>query len=354
MFFILSDELMVESTHNKYKYVMRAVKIIANSVFESKHLLSGSIKVLTYFKEHFKNDEDLYCLFNFLIQNYYSTSYDFIKRRVEIVINVTKVQRDEEGYEIYQSAIDDYQDTSFCQKAILIGEDLNDCKIYDFILKWYIKENKLNINYAFDHENGGGRNTFKVIYKNINGKKICLSILDTDRKYPKAEIGQTLKKCKGFLRIKNPKAKIIELDLHEIENLLPFDFLDKEKFDGELATKKEKFDLLRKNDPELLKFFDIKNGIKKKDIKNNKEYKDFARKCCKCDESINNFEEYYENLSDEDYVYLPLCRIYKKIENDLEKDYTELNLLEFQKKEWDKLGKNLLEFGCARNQEALN
>lgn len=354
MLFILSDELIVDRTHNKYNNIMRAVKKIATSVFESKHLLSGSIHVLTYFRDYFNTDEDLYCLFNFLVNNYYSTSYDFIKRRVEVVIDITIDKRYENGYEIYQSKIDDYQDTSFCQRTILIGEDLNDCIIYEIILRRYIKEKELNINYQFEFENGGGQNCCKVIEKNIRDKKIFLSILDTDRKYPKADIGSTLKSCKKFFKLNNAKFTIIELDVHEIENLLPFNLMDNEDCDGELKLKKEKFDLLRKNGPELLQFFDIKHGIKKQDIKGDEEYKNFAQKCCECDNSITNFEEYYNNLEDDNYIYLPLCRIFKKIRQQLENDNTQLILLDFQKQEWEKLGKNLLEFGCARNKEALN
>ena len=237
MLFILSDELMVDDSHNMKIAIVRAIKYIATSVFESKHLLSGSLEVLRYFKEEFKTDFDLYSLFNTLENNYYSESFDFIKRRIEIVISISNPRRIENDIEIFQSSIDDFQDTSWCQKAIILGEDFNDCKFFSYILKWFVKENNLNVYYDFEKDNGGGINICNSINNHIKNKKIFLSIIDTDRKYPNSPTGETYNKCRRYLGREKGTFQLIALDVQEIENLMPFNLLDDKSFFGEHAYK---------------------------------------------------------------------------------------------------------------------
>ena len=354
MLFVLSDELMVDSSHSMKIVIVRAIKHIATSVFESKHLLSGSLEVLKYFKEEFKGDFDLYSLFNTLENNYYSTSFDFVKRRTEIVISISNLRRIEGDVEIFQSSINDFQDTLCCQASILLGEDFNDCNFFTYILKWYISKNALNINYNFDTDNGGGVNICRSIDNHIENKRILLSIIDTDRKYPNSPTGDTYNKCRKYLRKEKGSFKLIALDVQEIENLMPFNLLDNKSFSGEHASKKEKFDYLRSRNPNLLQYFDIKKGIRKKDTENDSSYKEFAKQCCDCNPDINDFDIYYNNLCDSDYVYPPLSRIFNLIEEDLKNSSENFVLLNFQEREWNKIGEKLLEFGCARNKEALN
>lgn len=355
MLFILSDDLMVDSSHNLYSSIIRAVKYIAISVFESKHLLSGSLDVLKYYKNIFKNDGDLYCLFNNLVNNYYTTSYDFITRRLELVINCSNIYREENGFEIFQISIDEFQDTSFCQKTIILGEDLNDSTFFSVIINWYIKKSNLNIHCEYDRDGGGGVNTREKINEHLRNKKILISIIDTDRKYPNGPEGDTYRKCRNLLQCKKPTFLLIALDVQEMENLMPFNLLDNQTYHGEHAYKKSKFDLIRTNNPNLLQYFDIKKGILKADTDNDERYKEFARLCCLCDSDITDFEEYYNRLSgDKVCVYPPLSRIFNIIENDLKGNPENFILLDFQEREWHRIGQNLLNFTCARNKEALN
>lgn len=354
MLFILSDELIVESSHPKKNDIMRAIKYIATSVFESKHLLSGSLDVLGFFKREFRGDLDLYSLFNTIENNYYSTSFDFIKRRVEVVIDIVSTQRIEGDFEIFQCSIDEFQDTSWCQKTILLCEDFNDCNFFSYILRWYVLKNNYHINCEFELDNGGGINICKSIRNHLRNKKILLSIIDTDRKYPAAKTGETYNNCKGFLSSINGKFHLITLDVQEIENLMPFNLLDDKTFHAEHLTKKEKFDMLRNNNPSLLQYFDIKKGIKKEDTEKDPDYKNFARECCACVQDLGDFDEYYNSLERKSFVYPPLSRIFNLIEDDLKKCSQEFILLDFQEREWNKIGEKLLEFTCARNKEALN
>ncbi len=306
MLFILSDELIVENSHPKKNDIMRAVKYIATSVFESKHLLSGSLRVLRFFKEEFRTDLDLYSLFNTIENNYYSTSFDFIKRRVEVVIDIVTINRIEDGFEIFQCSIDEFQDTSWCQKTILLCEDFNDCNFFSYILKWYILRNNYNIHCEFEPDGGGGINICRSIKNHLKNKKILLSIIDTDRKYPTSKTGETYNKCRGFLSLTRGKFQIIALDVQEIENLMPFNLLDNKIFFDEHLTKKKKFDMLRNNNPSLLQYFDIKKGIKKEDTEKDPDYKDFARLCCACIPDLGDFDEYYDSLDSKSLVYPPL------------------------------------------------
>lgn len=354
MLFILSDELMLDNSDSMKIPVVRAIKHIATSVFESKHLLSGSLQVLRYFKDEFQKDSDLYNLFNALENNYYSTSFDFIKRRIEIVISISIPSRIDDGVNIIQCSVNEFQDASWCQKSIILGEDFNDCNFFTYILKWYLRENGFNITYDFDKDNGGGVNICRSISNHINNKKIFLSIIDTDRKFPNSPTGDTYRKCKQYLGKVRGNFELIALDVQEIENLMPFNLLDNKSFNGEHAQKKRKFDFLRFNNPSLLQYFDIKKGIKKEDTENNSFYKAFAKQCCDCNPDILDFDSYYNALPNNEHVYPPFSRIFNLIENDLKDGLEDFVLLEFQEREWNRLGQKLLEFGCARNKEALN
>ncbi|WP_321425060.1 hypothetical protein [uncultured Bacteroides sp.] len=353
MLFILSDELLATESTVKER-INRAIKHIATAVFESKHLLFGSIDVLKHFKKVFRLDADLYNLFNALENNYYTTPIDFITRRIEIVINVITLKRVEENIEIFQASIDEFQESSTCQRTILLGEDLNDCFFYEHVLKWFVENQTFNVNCVFEKDNGGGVNTAKSIKNHLYNKKILLSIIDTDRKYPNSKTGETYDKCAKYINKEKGKFKLLVLNVQEIENLMPFNFLEGKAYFGEHAYKKDKFDLLRQTNPSLLKFFDIKKGIKKGITEEDPQYKEFARRCCACDPNITDFDTYYDSINNDEYVYPPFSRILNIIENDLKERINDIDLLDFQESEWHRIGKNLVNFTCARNNEALN
>ncbi len=354
MLFVLSNELLTASSDVQKTKVERAVKYIATAVFESKHLLSGSLEVLGYFKEIFCADSDLYSLFSTLENNFYSTSFDFITRKVEMVIDVSIPKRIEEDIEIFQVSVDDFQDSARCQKTIVLGEDFNDCNFFNYILNWYLKRLNFNIHCEFDKDNGGGVNIQKSINNHLKNNKILFSIIDTDRRYPNGPVGKTYEECKKYINKEKGIFKLIALDVQEIENLMPFNFLDNKVYSGEHAAKKVKFDLLRLHNPNLLQYFDIKKGIKKEKAEEDILYKNFAKECCNCDSEIVDFEVHYGQIANGDYVYPPFSRILNLIEEDLKQKIDCVDLLDFQEQNWIKIAQNMINFTCARNKEALN
>jgi hypothetical protein len=278
MLFIISDELVVDDVVDAALYISirRAIKHIATAVFESKHLLFGSMKVLSHFERVFQDDQDLHKLFHSILLNFYTTNLDFIKRRIEIVLDVVASYRIESNIEYFQIPIINLQDSSNCQKTLILGEDFSDCDFYEVVLNWFVKKN-VPVNIAFEKDNGGGSTLINTIKNHLSRNKICLALVDTDRKYPSGPTGATYNDCKFLEGKKIGLFKLIVLDVQEIENLVPFNFLDNKTYSSDYLFKKQKFDLIRENGPELLPFFDIKDGIVKQKIGDDDDYLEYAK-----------------------------------------------------------------------------
>lgn len=107
----------------------------------------------------------------------------------------------------------------------LIAEDRNDCWFYEAIAKKHIKNTGTLINIISDRVDGGGSR----IYGNIEGKlsqeKICLIIVDSDKKHPNSQEGETVRNAYNtynkHVRKREYISRFIKLQVKEIENLIP-------------------------------------------------------------------------------------------------------------------------------------
>ena len=148
----------------------------------------------------------------------------------------------------------------------IIFEELNDSSIYEIISRWYLKEfispGFINRNYRSIH-GGGGRT--HVVYTDAQNRnnQFCLCITDSDKKFPTDDFGQTSKD----VRLSEQEDKVLsyhmDLDFHEVENLVPLSFLvDKCKTKPSQDIAK----LIKSADanghPEAKLFWDYKKGFK--------------------------------------------------------------------------------------------
>lgn len=364
MLFYLTDSLIVNKEDPHYFTIKKCIRNLALSVVESKHLLSGSYPVIEFFEQMFSpNNDEISILFQKMKQDFVLWGIPSCLSYYVEVVNADPLGIRTVGHcSVGQVSFERFSDTYSCQSCGLVGEDRRDTKFYDYITKWYLKEwKKSNLKYNFDGLRGGGDNTEDEIRTQQKKGRVCIGIVDTDKKYPTDNI-KPESTCGKCLRIGNSElCKIIVLNVHEIENIIPLNFINLLEWEDGAKVNKLHFDELcyRAKSEYILPFFDFKKGIHKKDILDNPVYFSFAKECYVQNHYINqsfDFESYVSNLNDGDWVYRPLksallkpiCEVILK-RNDLVPE-----LMEFQQTEWLKIGENIVNFACARTREAIH
>lgn len=153
----------------------------------------------------------------------------------------------------------------------IIFEELNDSSIYEIISRWYLKEHItpgfINRDYRAIH-GGGGRT--HVVYTDAQNRnnQFCLCITDSDKKFPTDIFGQTSTDVRAADQPNKVLSYHLDLDFHEIENLVPLTFLKKTcktKPSQDLAN------LIKSTEtngtPEAKLFWDYKKGFKLSTLK---------------------------------------------------------------------------------------
>lgn len=357
---------MVKSNSDKYVEIYKAIHRIASQVADSNHAMSGDYEAISYFRKIFKGDLILGELFNDIYQNFSTRGIPSeLTFYIEVVID-NPTSRKEGNVYICQKKYLEYSTIDSLIKTRVICEDLYDAEFYKHILKWYISNKKSKLKYSFHSQGGGGRNIARTIEEELKKKHITICIVDTDKKYANyiPEKDSAYCKCKHIGK-DIEYYKFLPLDVHEIENLIPLNYIDvaflnytEEKINDK--KNKEAFDFLRKDAENILPYFDYKNGIKKNDeLLNNQEYMTFAKLCyAQNSKMLKDFDTHLQELPKKGQVYPPLIGGTGTIKMTL-KLISNSNcpvpiLLEYQKNNWNKIGQNMLNWCVAKNKEAIH
>lgn len=166
---------------------------------------------------------------------------------------------------IQEGAVKDFTSSPF-----MLAENEEDIEFYKLVGKYYAKTSGLgNLNINFENRNGGGSTISAVLQHIISEKnRMCLCIVDSDRKYEKDTSGDTMNKVKNVCQgVVQDYFEVLLLEAHEIENIIPFGVL--EKVITEKALEKQGLEFLKYllqcdntvNSPIFC--FDLKKGILK-------------------------------------------------------------------------------------------
>lgn len=369
MLFYLTDTLIVEDTDLRYNDIRTAVYLLAVQAAAGNHAVIGDINAITYFRKVFENDFMVGQFFNNVYQNIaFEVVPSFITYYVEVVLEAPHT-RTEEGKTIAQVKYTRMIPFDATNKTSLVCEFLYDAEFYAFVLKWYINQLHLNIHYAFNEIDGGGTNTHLNIEKELKADHITISILDTDCRFPGAQIDpeSTYGKCIG-IGSGNVLYKMLPLVVHEVENLVPLNYIDQEfsnwtKNDVEYARKKKAFDYLKKDAEHILPYYDYKKGIKNnEEYRKSQELQDFARRCYALnDEKVAaqpNFDQFVNSLQNKANIYTELiggtgtiCMTLQAIRKG---NAPEPLLFDFQRANWVSIGQEMLNWCIARKPEAIH
>lgn len=357
MLFYLTKSLMVDKGDPEYPRVFEAVKYIASAAYQGKHLVLADYDALVHFRSWFEYDPALGALFSRLIEDYSISSIpSFLGYYIEVVKKLTPVKRDRR---VGQMEYTVFLDSDCASQCSLIGENDYDCKFYRHILQWYLNEHypNITIRVLYTDVNGSGGDTPSAIKKEIEKRHVSVCIVDVDVKYPgdMPKKDSTCIKCRAVNQIQ-PFYEYLELDVHEIENLIPYNYLCHiDRWDGGAKTKKEAFDRIC-DKPEIMRYFDIKEGVSRSERAAGGYY-DFGRLCYNSNPDFVLEQTYEEKYSSGDKTIYPGLSDKALKKTLLWLDRRTVNeppvLLDFQRENWEKIGALLLDFGIARNREVV-
>jgi hypothetical protein len=192
-----------------------------------------------------------------------------------------------------------FLDPEFISTTILLGEHLNDAKLYYSFSKIYLSNFKdydgLKLNIKPDH--GGGSTTIDKFRSLREDKKICFCILDSDRKFPE-DLEQDTSKAftKEDRQIKN-LSKAIVIDAHEIESIIPINILQdmiiNKRYGDDAIDKLDRIKFIKNH----RRYLDHKKGLTLKsaiNYRNNKQSEHWYNVFGKLDE-IKKMDCYIES-----------------------------------------------------------
>ena len=237
MLFELTDELTNYSLDEE-SLVLNCITNILIGYYEGNHLLIANDPVFNAFKDIVTEDRAKRAIR--YLENHSSYEYD-VDWKVKVVLD----NADPNKHEIDLSF---FERTSTIQPTKLIGEHLNDAFFYYYIMCSMINIKDIVENTAYIPDLGGGSSSVdKINYLYKRNDSFNLGIFDSDKKYPED-------KNKERLAIKISGIDII--NVLEVENLIPLTFVIKLHND-----KKNLLQQINRNCPELLDYYDFKDGL---------------------------------------------------------------------------------------------
>lgn len=148
-----------------------------------------------------------------------------LKCRLEVVADTGICQVEEQsGCRVMKVSATYLRDFSMVDEAVFLCENLVDTKFYRQVAKAYLFWSRLGrLVLRPDPRGGGGQNTADE-YESIRERRnrLCLCVLDSDRRVPCDGIGQTARAAKHVDEDGcQPLCELVILDVREAENLIP-------------------------------------------------------------------------------------------------------------------------------------
>ena len=251
-----------------------------DSIFKShkkrRHYVYGTKRFFDFMSNYSDVPSNIreYCQAFYLSHYSLSRGVQNKKSKIKIMPSNTKFSREdfkrinrEFGhsleYTIFHIPLNLFEESYILERTILISEHSSDIEFYLQLSKGIKNLHKKNSGVIFSRGAGGGGTTFKVIEDKVKDKNIALIIVDSDKKHPFDDYGNTYKKAKEtFDLYKNDWVLGFEvLDVHEKENLIPPTYY---KIVNEGLEEKLNPWIELYNHPtlsHLYKFADLKSGI---------------------------------------------------------------------------------------------
>ena len=117
-----------------------------------------------------------------------------------------------------------YKDFEAHVETQLLAENLMDTSFFEYIIHYFMSTHGVQARYCFHPLMGGGGTTADVLHKEIErGQYFCLAIVDSDRKTPDSDYGETATRVRKEMEVYVPFhcGLYIMKRVMEVENLIP-------------------------------------------------------------------------------------------------------------------------------------
>lgn len=257
--------MVIELTDTLLKYkeeqenlLLICITNLLISYYEGNHILMASPALCDTFMTKLTDERAKLALHYLSMHNH--TDYDVLWKIKVVLSNADSTK--------YEMTYDSFQCTWSVQPTVFIGENLDDVRFYKYLTSKYHMDANLKCISAL----GGGDTTYDILSYFQSQNCFSLVIVDSDIRYPDCNLGRTAEKCKSKKK-NNVRSVLKILPCHEAENLIPFSILKK-------ISKKEGRDFLQriynKGMLKILKYYDVKKGIKKDDLQGSDKFKRYV------------------------------------------------------------------------------
>lgn len=274
----------------------------------------------------------------------------------------------EENHEIILLNIEEGSLKDFTAYPLMLAENEEDIEFYKFVGQYYVKKNRLgNLNINFEGKNGGGSTISNVLEHIISEKnRMCLCIVDSDRKYGNASPGNTMQRIMNVTQnVFQDYFEVLLLEMHEIENIIPLSVLQKVVDEKNLEKQGLLFyKYLIKCDNTLnspIFYFDLKKGILKSSFILEEGADDEKQKKYRKKELYRQYwrkyiEEYGVKIDKGGSKVLVSGICEKVLKYSMEYLYDNSNLIEVEepvRQVWEKIGEKVYCWGCTGGRIAV-
>lgn len=149
----------------------------------------------------------------------------------------------------------------------IIAENLLDISFYKAVVKSYCDDvlKLKGIQLSANEKHGGGATICDVINSHIaNTEGLALCLLDSDKNHPDDSLGQTAQRVLDQVAL-DDYTKIINLNVREVENIIPIDVIERVRHQKSQKTKIKQYKSLLEHDFSVanpMMFIDLKKGLK--------------------------------------------------------------------------------------------
>lgn len=274
---------------------VEALQKLAYASKYGKHVVFASIPMLQQITHDIKKlDEASISIYKKVRDKAYKLQALRQKIKISAIVTFTKPQNQNLLWIDPKSN----KDFELYEETHLLSENLLDITFYIYVSKYYQSTNKLSKHLICFYPLQGGGNTIKDVYKREVELKqhFCLAIMDSDKKYPHDQCGQTSKELEQIHNTQNPFncAYYIMNDVCEIENLLPQCLIA-------VCDRNNKRKIFQLDPPLDLSYFDMKKGLVPCQIKDENAYEYWLEKLAKFEELKNKLENCRECLENSNY-----------------------------------------------------
>lgn len=268
MLFVLDDSL------TKYLEDGTGIDLISNSVElltlsyrEGKHIFLGSRNLLRLVSTRCSLSDQAAAMVNKVLHEMpeFGNLQRLTPRLIRIVYDTTKSVEERGNQRILYVPIYMLQDSSVVQKAVLLGENFLDTRLYVMFAELFKRHKKMGNMRVVPERRGGGGREVVTEYRNLQNEQssLCLCIVDSDRQCPNGSFGEVAKQILGVESDSFPMSEVIATRVRMIENHFSLRQLASAIAGNSSRSQAVTFleQLEKVGATELRKYIDLKNGI---------------------------------------------------------------------------------------------